>query len=861
MRTGRESRLGVLCRQSPRVLTGIDFVQVVNPATQTRLRVFFLIEPDDVTPVLVTPAELADPTNGATDVHVSIIALGKGSSAVKVTGKNWRLVTLGSLTRICLEIVVAEPGGFEPYRLTLTHVPPGTGPDQVDPFSSSVVFDFKQACETGFDCEHEQRCPHHPGVDFPVDYLARDFGSLRRALLDFATQRHPDWREPVVADSGVMLLEIMAALGDEFAYTQDRYDAETRFGSATQRASLFSHARLVEYLPHVGHPASGEVVVTASADGTMPADAVVHGAGVSLGVVPFSIDAAVWVHPFWNRLEVHSPDPEQDCLAAGQTEILLVADMPPASTPPDPSNPGSGLSPSDFLIGRRMMLLSDPTDASRPRRAWPVTVTSVQGLVDPLILTGGTPTKMLRLGWTPAAATPFDLPLDGLTVALNVASVTAGEPVTEYVRAGEDGDVEDVVGVLPPMVKQQVLRIPRLVEREGPYAGPVGAGRSVVARAGLAGTEATSLRFDAAGEPRITVHEVAAPVAFPIPLPTEPGETLALFGDDVEWQWVPDVLQLDLDSLGFTVEPGLWRTVETHRLPTEDLLFRDYATDAGWTVKFGFGDLGRPPTDGTILRLRYHTDPGLEGNIASFAMALSWPLGAAPDPQLTGFVSAVTNPLPFDNACIEETAGSIRLNAPHHYRARPRRAVLPEDYSAIIELLPWVDRAFSTTRWTGSWSTDFVAVDPVHSVAMTDDQWAELATEIDCIRLAARDARPVGATYLDVDVEVVVCVAAGFFAGDVLKRVRETLAPPGFFGPANFTFGDPLRRSAIEVAVQRVPGVAHVDGINVRVHGMGDWRPFAEPAILAGPDEIIRLQDDPDRSTLGLLRVRAAGVM
>jgi hypothetical protein len=859
---GRESRLGVLCRQTPRVLTGIDFVQVVNPAVQTRLRVFFLIEPDDVTPVLVTPADLANPANGATNVQVSITALRAGSPPVTVARKNWRRVTLDSLTRICLEIVVAEPGGFEPYRLTLTHVPPAAGPDQLDPFSSSVVFDFKQACETGFDCEHHPGCPHDPGVDFPVDYLARDFGSLRRALLDFAAQRHPDWREPIAADFGVMMLEIMAALGDEFAYAQDRYDAETRFGSATQRASLFANARLVDYSPDVGQPAGGEVVVTASAAGTVPADAVVHAASRSLAVVPFSTDAAVWVHPFWNSLPVHSPDPEQDCLAAGQTEILLAAGTPPAGgTPPDPSNPGSGLSLRDFLVGRRVLLVSDPADASRPRRAWPVTVTSVDELVDPLILTSGNPTAVLRLGWASTSATPFDLPLDGLTVGLNVASVTAGELVTAYTRAGDDGDVEAVLGPLPPLVKQKVLLVPPLVEREGPYAGPDGTERTVIARAGLAATEATSLRFDADGAPRITVHELKPPAGFPTPLPADPAAVLALFADDVEWQWVPGLLELDLDSLGFTVEPGIWRTVETHRLPTEDLAFRDYAADAGWTVKFGFGDLGRPPTDGTLLRLRYYTDPGLDGNVASFAVALSWPLGPPADPALTAFVSAVTNPLPFDNACAEETAGSIRLNAPHHYRARPRRAVRPEDYSAIIELLPWVDRAHSTTRWTGSWSTDFVAVDPVDSVTITDAQRAELATEIDCIRLATRDARPVDPTYRDVDVEVLVCVAAGFYAGDVLERVRDVLAPPGFFAATNFTFGEPLRRSAIEAAVQGVPGVAHVDAIFVRVHGIGDWRPFEESAIATDPDEIIRMQDDPDHSTLGLLRVRAAGVM
>jgi hypothetical protein len=854
LRAGRKSRLGVLCAQSPRVLTGIDFVQVVNPAVQTRLRVFFLIEPDDVSPVLVTPAVLLNAANGATNMRVSITPLTAGSAPVEVTRKDWRRVTLDSLTRICLEIVVAQPGGFEPYRLTLTHVPTAPGPNQLDPFSNSAVFDFKQACETGFDCEHHRGCPHDPGVDFPVDYLARDFGSLRNALLDFAAQRHPDWREPIVADMGVMMLEVMAALGDEFAYAQDRYDAETRFGSATQRVSLFSHARLVEYPPDVGQPAGGEVVVTASAGGTVPQDAVVHAAGRSLAVVAFSVDAEVWVHPFWNDLPVHSPDPEQDCLAAGQTSILLAVAAPPAGAL-------DGLTERDLLVGRRAMLLSDPADASRPRRAWPVTVTGIERMTDPLILTGSNPTPVLRLGWAESAATPFDLPLEGLSVCLNVASVTAGEPVTAYARAGDDGDIPAVLGLLPPLVLDKVLRVPRLVEREGPYADLDGTDRTVVARAGLEATEATSLRFDAQGEPRITIHEVTTPVGFPNPLPTDPAQVLALFPDGAEWDWVPDQFGQDLDSRGFTVEPGMWRTVETHRLPTEDFPFRDYAANAGWTVKFGFGDLGRAPADGSLLRLRYYTDPGLDGNVASFALALAWPLGPAPDPLLAGFVTGVTNPLPFANARIEETAGSVRLNAPHHYRARPRRAVRPEDYTSIIELLPWVDRAHSTTRWTGSWSTDFVAVDPVDSIGITDEQRTELATEIDCIRLAARDARPVDPTYLDIDVEVLVCVAAGCYAGEVLERVRDALAPPGFFGPANFTFGEPLRRSAIEAAVQDVPGVAHVDGINVRVHGVGDWRPFDEAAILTEPEEIIRLQDDPDRSTLGLLRVRAAGVM
>lgn len=855
-----ESRRAALCAQAPRVLTGIDFVQVVDPAVQTTLRVFFIIEPDDLTPPLASgplPAAAANILADLRTVHGDIIS--------SVTDKSWRKVTLGTLDRICLEMQVAEPGGFEPYRLTLTHLPTGANPNQLDPFLSSALFDFKQACETGFDCEAGPCCPPDPGGDFAVDYLARDFESLRRALLDFAAQRYPDWKEPIEADEAVMLMEIMAALGDEFAYLQDRIDFETRFASASQRASQFALARLVDYRPDPGQAASGEVRLTAVAGGTVAQDALLWAAGPSDELVPFSLDSALWVHPFWNRLDLHNPNPADLCIAKGQTSIVVVAGDPgPGGTPPDPSNPGFDLPVPDFLAGRRAMLLSDPSDAAFPRRAWPVTITAAEQFTDPLILTGSNPTAVLRLHWADPEATPFDLQMDGLTVALNVGHVTAGEPITDYARAGDDTDVETYHAALPALVRTMVYAMPRLIEREGPYDVPAGTERSIVARHGLAATESSSLRFGADGRPRVTVEQLKDPAAFPVPLPDDPLDIFELFDPDPgapPWTYFDDLLDADVDSPSFTVEPGMWRTVETHQLPLGDFQFRDYAANAGWTLKFGFGDFGEAPADGALLRIRYHTDPGLAGNVASETLALSWPLGPASDPKFAGLVSGATNPLPFANARAEESAASIRLNAPHAYRALPRRAVRPEDYSEIIERLPWVQMAHAATRWTGSWPTDFVAVDPLDSVAVSDDQRQALLTEIDCIRLATRDARSVDADYLDIDLEVDICVAAGFYQGDVIKRVRERLAPPGFFDPENFTFGAPLRRSAIEAAVQDVPGVAHVDAMAIRIHRFGGWRDFTEAEIEPNSDQIVRLQDDPDRSTLGLLRVEATGVM
>ena len=47
-------------------------------------------------------------------------------------------------------------------------------------------------------------------MDFPVDYQARDFNSYRQALLEFASQRYPDWHDRLEADVGIMLAEVMS---------------------------------------------------------------------------------------------------------------------------------------------------------------------------------------------------------------------------------------------------------------------------------------------------------------------------------------------------------------------------------------------------------------------------------------------------------------------------------------------------------------------------------------------------------------------------------------------------------------------------------------------------------------------------
>lgn len=840
-----------LCAQVNRVLTGIDFVQVVEPADQRRLRVFFVIEPDQTVPPMIVPAQVPPLPAGidegpgaavAPALTVRLETAAAGSTA-EIAALRWRRVRSVIDTRVALEIDMVEPGGFEPYRLMLGHA-------RLDPLSDTLLFDFKQACETGFDCEADRDCPGDPPADADIDYLARDFHSLRRALLDFGAVRYPDWKEAIEADFGTMMIEIMAALGDHFAYQQDRIDAETRFGSATQRASLAAHARLVDYRPFRGRPASGPVLFTAIAGGVLPADSRVWARVGSSAPMVFSTLADLWVHPFWNRLPAHNPDPSLDCIGHGATSLMLRSAQATANQTP------AGVTRAEFLLGKRVMILSDPADPARPRRAIPVTITGLSEFSDPLVLSGGNSTFVTEIRWSADEAVAVELPYDGLLVAMNLVHAAAGERVDEYLRIGDEAALAAHHGALAPDLAARMAGLLSAIEREGPLER-AGEGRDIIFRHGLAATEGASLRHGADGLPDVAVTEIVPPPALPVPLPVDDGALFALFQPDpgASWSYVDDLLDGDLDSQQYTLEPGLWRTVQRHQLASGHFAFRDYAANGGWTLRFGSGDFGRAPVDGAILRVTYRTDPGVVANLPSEALSLAPPPGIAVDPAVAALAEAVSNPLPFNNGLPEEGTAAIKVNAPEAFRANPRRAIRPEDYEAILGRQPFVQRANVVTCWTGSWSTDFVAVDPVNSIALSAPQRTAVERELDCIRLATRDVRRVDADYLDIDLDIAICVVPDAYPGQVVEAVEAALRTPGFFAPDRFTFGTPLVRSALEAAVQLVPGVRFVDAIRIRVHGLGDWRGFSEPELVPAPHQIVRLQDDPDRAAMGILSV------
>ncbi len=148
-----------------------------------------------------------------------------------------------------LRVVVDRPGDFSPYTLTLAGLDPSS---KLDPRYRQVTFSFKVGCPRAVDCLPAIQCPPPSQPEPELNYLAKDYASLRQLILDRLALIMPDWRERHVPDVGITLVEALAYVGDHLSYFQDAVATEAYLETARQRISVRRHVRLVDYAMHEG---------------------------------------------------------------------------------------------------------------------------------------------------------------------------------------------------------------------------------------------------------------------------------------------------------------------------------------------------------------------------------------------------------------------------------------------------------------------------------------------------------------------------------------------------------------------------------------------------------------------------------
>lgn len=92
-----------------------------------------------------------------------------------------------------------------------------------------------------------------------IDYLARDYNSFRKALIDLIPAKLPEWTDRSEADFGIVLIELFAYMADILSYYQDRIANEAFLATAQERRSVINHLRLIGYEMAPAAPAAAKL--------------------------------------------------------------------------------------------------------------------------------------------------------------------------------------------------------------------------------------------------------------------------------------------------------------------------------------------------------------------------------------------------------------------------------------------------------------------------------------------------------------------------------------------------------------------------------------------------------------------------
>jgi hypothetical protein len=252
-----------------------------------------------------------------------------------------------------LLVRVQAAGDFSPYTIRLVEAEDDRPTDRplhgFDPRYAQSEFSFKVDCPSDLDCVSDLRCPPERRQEPDIDYLAKDYASFRRLILDRLKLIMPEWRETHIPDIGITLVEILAYVGDYLSYYQDAVATEAYLGTARLRKSVRRHARLVDYHMHEGCNARALICIETSENFDLSFGEFYFATGdaQTLGVEGAEIFAAdiasvpdhlylvfepvaqgnsesLTLHRMHNKIRFYTWGDEECCLVTGATSATLI---------------------------------------------------------------------------------------------------------------------------------------------------------------------------------------------------------------------------------------------------------------------------------------------------------------------------------------------------------------------------------------------------------------------------------------------------------------------------------------------------------------------------------------------------------
>ena len=805
-----------------------------------------------------------------------------------------------------LDVDVDQQGDFSPYLLSIGWDQDDDEPgvwvydfQDVDRLFSVAPINFRPGCPVDFDCTSTSECEDELLDEPALDYLARDYASFRQLLIDLVAQRNPPWVERSPADLGIALLELFAHEGDHLSYLQDAVANEAYLDTARQRESAKRHAKLVDYEMHDGRNAWTYAHLEVSTAGTVPA----HTQLVTRITSALRFD----------RVPGAIPTPQPSSPPGAELHALSGYD-PPLVNPsiPEPDKWFDDYLADPALAKVRVFETTestamDPVNNLLRIHAWgneecclPVGATTahIYG-VDPATDRAVRPPlkagdlMLLEEVIGPETGAEADADIDHrqvIRVKRVVPDSTAlpSDPAAAQMRdrlflaaLGADGEPTPAPGGTAPAQTLPLLevtwepvdalRFPLNLTVKLPDGTPVqrvSVARGNIAIADHGRTVIETQRFAPPyGGPRARVRLARGPLTMRC-LPAGPSQELRLAR--------PAVTLAVLRSAGPPAVP--WKPVR-HLLDSgafDDRFVVDVDETGVATLRFGDGEYGRQLLDAEQVTAEYRIGNGRSGNIGAEGLrhvvvptfppgsTLVWP----------GPVKSVRNPIAALDGNDPETIEQTRQYAPAAFRATQKRAVTEDDYRRAAVLVPGVASAVATFRWTGSWHTVFVGIDPSDEANLVTDSRGHASLEPDFresvldqlnrYRLAGYDLEVRPARYVPIDIELQICVRPGFFRGDVTRAVSEALSGStargrGLFDASRLTFAQPVYLSRVYEAVEAVEGVESAEVTVFHRHGREPAGELQLGVLTIGAWEVAQLANDPNRMESGTLTITAGG--
>ncbi|MEO6913906.1 MAG: baseplate J/gp47 family protein [Candidatus Baltobacteraceae bacterium] len=816
-------------------INGIDFIDV-DPADEGTLFVSFVFNIDTtVDPPL--PSAVGSP-------------LSRDQFMVS-GGERTRTIAVQKIARIAsnqIAVTVMPIGDFSIYTLQIasgTGVPPG-----FDPMLCAATFLFHVECAKRFDCKRAAVCPPSTQTPPPIDYLAKDYPSFVRVMLDRMTLLAPQWNERHAADLGVAVVEVLAYVADQLSYRHDVVDTEAYLETARLRTSMRRHARLVDYRIGDGSNARVWLALTLSNDlatGVPPGTrcATVFGgalapdlfatmemyvAAISAGAEFFEVlsdrfttdeppkSAPRALYAVNNVMPLYNWSAAEVCLPIGSTAATLDGYF--------------RLFRGDFVLlaEARGPRTGAGADASPANRHVVRLTQDAEHDYDPLY---GITKPITRVVWSQDDALPFPLCLASIADLADGTSFAKDTPITGVSLAYGNVVLAD---------HGRTLGLPLEAKDEKLLPAPA------------------DTRF----RPQLSQSPLtfAAKNPFLSEQPANPGVTLTSARRASQWEALDTLPVLSLVSTDAHGNQLTWSSQgDLLQATSETTSFvAEVENDGTAFLRFGDNVNGMAASTEMSFAAGYRIGNGTRGNVGRDTIVLidrSFAGG--------GYVSSVTNPIAAFGGVDPEVSEHVRQNAPVAFRTQ-ERCVTPQDYSDRAMQMPGVLAAAATFRWTGSWLTMFVTIERDGNLPLDANFKNEVKQYLDLYRMAGVDLEVEDAIRVPLHVAIHVCVAPGYVATDVEAVLLQIFSGGmladgtlGMFNSGRFVMGNPFYLSPLVAAAQEVDGVQ-----SVRVEAFEREADPSADGLLAGvliPDrlELFELASDPNYPERGYFELSVDG--